>query len=313
MTPAATPVTVVMAAYQAMPYLPEAVDSILGQSLADWRMIIVDDGSTDGTADYLDSLDDPRITVIHQDNAGQQAAAARGITLATTRYIARMDADDVAFPNRLARQVAFLDDHPEVGLVGAQIQRMGPSGNLQLPSAFPTDHETIYAQLADNQHAMVNPVVTFRRDLFEAIGGYWEHDIAEDWDMFLRIGEVSELANLDEPLLGYRFHPTSINGRRMREAQLHNDYAAHLAHLRSEGRPEIPLDEFRRRHRSSRIPGRWLFALDCYSIGQYRIAIAELSDGATWRGRMRLVYAALCSPQRTAERVVRLVRKRLSG
>ena len=313
MTASDTPVTVVMTAYQAMPYLPQAVESIRSQSLADWRMIVVDDGSTDGTADYLDSLGDPRISVIHQENAGQHAAAARGIALAETRYIARMDADDVSFPRRLARQVVYLDEHPEVGLVGAQIQRMGPSGNLQLPSAFPTDHETIYAQLADNQHAMVNPVVTFRRELFDAIGGYWEHDIAEDWDMFLRIGEVSKLANLDEPLLGYRFHPTSINGRRMREAQLHNDYAAYLARLRAQDRPEISLDEFRRQHRSSRIPGRWFFALDCYSIGQYRIAVAELSDGDRWRGRTRMLYAALCSPRRTAERVVRLVRKRLSG
>ena len=209
MTSAEPPVTVVMSAYEAMPYLPEAVESILAQTLSNWLMIIIDDGSTDGTAAYLDALDDDRIAVIHQANAGQQAAAARGIARATTKYIARMDADDIAFPMRLARQVEFLDDNPDVGLVGAQIQRMGPSGNLQLPSAFPTDHDDIYEQLADNRHAMVNPVVTFRRELFDSIGGYWEHDIAEDWDMFLRIGEVSKLANLDEPLLGYRFHPTS--------------------------------------------------------------------------------------------------------
>lgn len=271
--------------------------------------MIIDDGSTDGTGDYLNSVEDDRVQVIHQENQGQQAAANLGISLAQGEFISRMDADDVANPNKLQAQIEFLDQHPNVGLVGTQIYRMGTAAN-GLASSFPCEHTRIFDDLIHNRHAICNPTIVFRKQLFEEIGGYWDHNIAEDWDMFLRMGEVSRLANLSDPLLSYRFHVGSINGRRMFEAQLFNEYACELARRRNRGDQEISISEFRKSHRSNRWPHSWLFQLDCQSVSQYRIAVAEIYNGQKFSGYSRLGYAMLCSPLRTIQRLHRIFRNR---
>ncbi|MEM9588112.1 MAG: glycosyltransferase family A protein [Planctomycetota bacterium] len=298
-------VSVVMATYNAMPYLPDAAGSILDQTLRQFELIIVNDGSTDGTRDYLRSLDDDRVRVLEQTNQGQQAAANAGIAAAQTNLIARMDADDVSEPDRLEKQVSFLDANPSVGLVGSQIYRLGDA-KRGLPSRLPCDHKGIDRALLANHHAICNPTIVFRKELFEQIGGYWQYDIAEDWDMFLRIGEISLLANLPEALLSYRFHADSINGRRMVEAQLYNEFACELARRRRRGDQPITIERFRHQHRSSRWPQSWLFHLDCQSVAQYRVAVAEVLNGRPIQGYGRLAYSMACSPSRTLQRMQRL-------
>jgi len=302
-------VSVVMTCYNAMPFLPQAVSSIRSQTLTDWELIAVDDGSTDGSGDYLDNVAEiePRVRVIRQANAGQHVAAMEGIGQASAPLIARMDADDVAIATRLERQTDFLDSHPEVGLVGGQIERLGSNGS-GLTSKFPTGHDAIVAMLRRNRHAICNPTILFRKEVFTRIGGYWEHDIAEDWDMFLRMGELSRLANLDEVLLRYRFHRGSINGRRIVEAQIYNEYAVALSLLRERGEPEISIEEFKRTHRSGRFPASLWFTADAHSIGHYREAVADLYGGHRLRGCARLAWSMLLSPPRTLRRIQTMLR-----
>ena len=300
-------VSVVVAAYNAQPFLKAAMGSILEQSFRDWELIVVNDGSTDGTGDYLHQMaaTDHRVRVIDQENQGQNAAANRAISEARSPLIARMDADDISDLSRLGQQVAFMDAHPGVGLLGTQIRRLGENRS-GLNSSFPVDHDEIVSALLLNHHAICNPTVIFRRDLFEKIGGYWSHDIAEDWDMFLRMGEVSQLANLDEVLLSYRFHRGSINGRRIVEAQLFNEYAAALYCQRRDETPEISYEDFLSQHRSSRWPASWFFTIDSHSIGQYRQAIAEIYGGQSWKGYPRLGLSMAMSPARTIRRIARI-------
>ncbi len=295
-------VAVVMSVYNGMPYLPEAVKSILDQTYHDFEFLIVNDGSTDGTEAFLATLTDPRIHVFTQDRQGQQSAAHLGIRSTQAEYIARMDSDDVASPDRLEKQVAYLDKHPDVGLVGTQITRRGDRG-FGLKSHLPTEHHQIVDDLMHNRHSMCNPSTMLRRDLYFAVGGYWKYNIAEDWDLFLRLAEVSKLANLDEPLLSYRFHSGSINGRRIIEAQLYNEYAAHLAKLRASGQPPVPYETFLATHRSQSFPSSVLFYCDCYSLGQYRLAVADLHSGRPLRGYLRMTYAIACSPNRLFRRM----------
>src|SRR3972149_8043921 len=120
-----TDVTVLMTVYNGMPYLPPAVDSVFAQTLRDWRLVIVNDGSTDGTADYLSALGDPRVPVLHQENQGTAAAANHGLAHCDTEFVARMDSDDVSLAARLEKQRDFLQAHPEVGLVGTQVAPLG--------------------------------------------------------------------------------------------------------------------------------------------------------------------------------------------
>lgn len=295
-------VAVVMTVYNGMPYLPEAVKSILDQTYADFEFLIINDGSTDGTADFLASLKDPRVRVLSQNRQGQQAAAHLGISSTNATYIARMDSDDVASPSRLEKQVAFLDEHKEIGLVGTQITRRGDL-RFGLASHLPVEHDQIVDDLMHNRHSLCNPSTMLRRELYFAVGGYWQHNIAEDWDLFLRLAEVSKLANLDEPLLSYRFHTGSINGRRIVEAQLYNEYAAHLAKLRANGQDTESYEQFFAKHRCQRFPTSILFYLDCYSLGQYRLAVADLHSGRPMRGYLRMAYAILCSPNRLLRRI----------
>jgi len=295
-------VAVVMTVYNGMPYLKQAVESILCQSLNEFEFIIVNDGSTDSTSEFLQSICDPRVTTIYQERSGQQAAAHRGIVAASATYIARMDSDDVSAPQRLEHQLKFLDANADVGLVGSQITRRGESGSGLL-SHFPTDHDRIVDDLLHNRHSMCNPSTMFRRSLYFTVGGYWQHNIAEDWDLFLKIAEHSKLANLDEPLLSYRFHTGSINGRRIVEAQLYNEYAAHLAKRRLAGIPATTFADFLAAHRSQRFPYSLFFKLDCHSVAQYRKAFAEIHSGKPVKGGLRTIYSICCSPGRMVRRV----------
>ncbi len=295
-------VTVVMTVYNGIAYVRDSVESILHQTLTDFEFIIVDDGSNDGTSEYVDSIDDPRVVVIHQQRAGQQAAAHGAILQAKASLIARMDSDDLSDPQRLDKQVRFLAANPDVGLVGSQITRGGEKGSGLL-SHFPTDHDGIVADLMHNRHSMCNPATMFRRQLYFDIGGYWEHNIAEDWDMFLKIADIAKLANLDEPLLSYRFHTGSINGRRTVEAQLYNEFAAHQAQRRRAGLTPDTYTNFLANHRSQRFPSSFFFYSDCYSLVQYRKAVAEIHSGKPIRGRLRGLYSIVCSPNRMIRRV----------
>lgn len=113
--------SVIIASYNAARHLPMAITSVLGQTCSDWEMIVVNDGSTDGTAGVLDALDDPRIRVIHQTNAGVSAARNAGLEAARSKYVTFLDADDTLPPGALAVRVRFLDAHPEIDIVNGSV------------------------------------------------------------------------------------------------------------------------------------------------------------------------------------------------
>src|SRR6478609_4579665 len=162
-------VSILMPVYNGMPYLRQAIESVLAQTLNNWQCVIVNDGSRDGTRDYLSSLGDERFLIIDQENAGISAAINRGFELCTARYIARLDADDIALPTRLAEQVAFLDAHPEVALVGTQVVPMGACGagsSLKLPTA----HAEIMSDLIAARHAVAHSSAMIRADLLRELG-----------------------------------------------------------------------------------------------------------------------------------------------
>lgn len=123
-------VSVGMAVYNAEPWLVEAVDSVLGQTFGDFELIAIDDGSVDATPDILKNYRDPRLRVITQRQSGQTPALNYGLRVARGALIARMDGDDVALPERFARQVAFLRAHPEVGLLGTACREISASGEV---------------------------------------------------------------------------------------------------------------------------------------------------------------------------------------
>lgn len=211
--PDAPRVSVLMAVHNGERYLAEALDSVLAQTLADFEAVVVDDGSTDGSTAILDDYArrDRRLVVLRNDeNRNLAAALNRGLAACRAPLVARADADDVNRPDRLARQVAFLDAHPEVGVVGCAFHTMTPDGRRQGTKRYPTDHATIRARLLF-ANSFLHPGVVFRADVVRAVGGYDEaYWTAQDSDLWTRLRDRTRFANLPDPLVHYRTHGGSI-------------------------------------------------------------------------------------------------------
>ncbi len=203
-------VSCVMPAYNAVRYLASAIDSILSQTFGDFELIVVDDGSTDHTLELLRSYEkrDARVRVISRLNTGHTGAINDGIAAAKGELIARMDADDLALPERFARQVAFLRDHSDVVVVGASVELIDPYNIPIGDDIAKTTHEEIDAQLMRGSGGAIrHPLAMFRRDAYERVGPYRaQFNGSEDLDLWLRLAEIGRVANLPEILLKYRRH-----------------------------------------------------------------------------------------------------------
>ena len=210
----ATPqIDVVMAVYNAEAYVAEAVTSILRQSFEDFRLVCIDDGSTDRSSEILQRLaeGDSRVQVIRQENQGVVGAANVGLAACTAPLIARMDADDIAMPDRFAKQVEFLNAHPEVIAVGTAILEMDSDSDPLGIERFATDHEQIDRSMLRLKTGMAQPSVMMRREAVQSLGGYRvEFEWVEDMDLWLRLAEIGRLANLSDVLLCYRQHTSSV-------------------------------------------------------------------------------------------------------
>lgn len=205
-------VDVVMPVYNAEAYVAEAVVSILRQSFSDFRLVCIDDGSTDRSSDILDRLasHDPRLTIIRQKNEGLVGALNVGLSVCTAELIARMDADDIAMPDRFASQVKYLEAHPEVIAVGTAILEMDSDTDPLGIERFATEHEQIDDAMLRLKTGMAHPSVMMRREVVQSLGGYRvDFEWVEDIDLWLRMAETGRLANLPEVLLCYRQHTSS--------------------------------------------------------------------------------------------------------
>lgn len=212
-------VSVVMPVYNSRRYIEAAVHSILAQTLSDFELIIVDDGSSDGTADILRRLArrDCRIRLIQQRNTGVCGASNRGIAEARGEFFARMDHDDIALPDRLERQVEYLRAYPEIVAVGAQVLMIDSDGLPIRIASAPLTHEKIEEMFALDW-PMFHPTLMARMDVMRKLGGYREqYNSMEDLDLFIRLAEYGRLANLPQVLLKYRQHITSICYSRARD------------------------------------------------------------------------------------------------
>lgn len=205
-------ITVLMAVYNGEGVVRDALESILGQTFGDFEFLIVDDGSTDGTREAILSYRDPRIHLIaNERNLGLTRSLNRGLALARGEYLARQDADDISEPARFARQVAFLDAHPDVALLGTWFgkidERGRPIGNRRLPS-----DSTRLRWCLLFFCPFVHSAAMFRRSaVLERIGAYDEsYAYAQDYDLWGRIARVLPVANLAEYLVKVRISRWSM-------------------------------------------------------------------------------------------------------
>jgi glycosyltransferase involved in cell wall biosynthesis len=209
-------VSVLLPVWNGDAFLEPAMESILRQTFFSLELLVVDDGSTDGTADIACKFAraDPRVRVLRRPHEGLSAALNAGIAEARGEYIARMDADDISVPDRLEKQVAWLDTHPACVAVGTWIEVVDATGRHIGLKTFVTTHEEISAALLRGISALAHPTVVARGDALRATGGYDARRYpSEDLDLWLRLGERGGLANLGEALLQHRRHKAAIGVR----------------------------------------------------------------------------------------------------
>ena len=207
-------VSVLMGVWNGAPRVREAVSSVLGQTLADLELIVIDDGSADGTPAILDSFGDPRLRIERRARGGLTSALNRALALARAPLLARLDADDVALPERLARQVAYLDAHPDVGLLGTAAREVDPSGRDLRTVRPPTDDADLRRALI-RENPFVHSSMVMRRTAIDLVKGYDPgFPVAQDYDLWMRMSRVTRMANLAEPLVIRRILPGRVTATR---------------------------------------------------------------------------------------------------
>ena len=209
-------VSVLLPVWNGEAFLEQAMESILRQTLSSFELIVIDDGSTDRTSAIAEEFAsrDTRVRVLRRLHEGFSGTLNAGIAAARGEYVARMDADDISLPERLQKQVAYLDAHPECVAIGAWIEVVNETGRHVGLKTFVTTHDEISAVLLRGVSPMAHPTVVARRDALRAVGGYDARCYpSEDLDLWFRLGESGELANLGEALLKHRRHKAAIGVR----------------------------------------------------------------------------------------------------
>jgi glycosyltransferase involved in cell wall biosynthesis len=241
-------VSVVMSVYNAGDFLSEAVDSVLTQTFEDFEFIIIDDGSRDQSLQRLQSYTDPRLRILPQANRGLIASLNRGIQEARGRYIARMDADDRCEPDRFEIQVRYLDQHPDIALLGGSVATMDESGNPLAPCVtFPLTHDEIWASVGRRPWVFCHPAVMYRREAAMDVGMYHgDFAHAEDAEFFARLMTKYRAANLPDVLLNYRLCRGGVSLTKLAHGQINAKLVAAMIDRWKPGQPFAPTPEERK-------------------------------------------------------------------
>ncbi|WP_408588303.1 glycosyltransferase [Novosphingobium sp.] len=240
-------ISVALSVYNGERFLAQAIESVLGQTCGDFEFLILDDGSRDATpaiiADH--AARDPRIRPIVRENRGLVASLNQLLAEARAPLVARMDADDLCLPERLGRQLAYLDAHPEIGVLGTwteDIDELGGPHPVLAPD-HPLGHEDFLRAVELSLPLLCHPAVMYRRDVVLSVGGYhgaFRH--CEDLDLWLRLAAVTRIANLPERLLRYRHYEEQVSSRHATVQQV-GAAVARIAHAeRLAGRPDPTAD-----------------------------------------------------------------------
>lgn len=216
-------ISVVMPAYNAQRHIRQAVESILRQTFTKFELIIINDASTDKTLQIIRSLSkkDIRIKIVNNDMRLDIAGSLnRGIRLARSNIIARMDADDIAVPHRLERQYACITKSEKIAVVGADILIIDASGNHIGTRKYPRSSRELKKCLF-RYSPFAHPVVMLRKNLFEKVGKYNpKYSPTEDLDLWFRLGRKYEFVSVPEQLLKYRVYKKSSSHSALKKLEL---------------------------------------------------------------------------------------------
>jgi glycosyltransferase involved in cell wall biosynthesis len=230
-------VSITSTVYNTGPFLLDMIKSVLAQTFTDFEFVLVDDGSTDGSLELAQSIADPRVHVYSNGrNRGRSYSLNRLTELSRGRYIARMDSDDMSGPTRIARQVVFLTEHPEVDVVGTSMVYIGRDGLPMGQRHFPVTHAEI-CRTPFRGFWISHPALLARRACFERFRYDESINLSVDADWFFRAHAACTFANIDEPLFYYRFEPSFRLRKQL--SQRRNVWRYSMAACRQAGRWDL--------------------------------------------------------------------------
>jgi len=239
-------VRIIMPAYNAGCFIEAAIKSVLAQTFEDWELFVVDDGSIDDTGAIVRAFTNDRIVYIRQKNAGPEVARQRGFRGCDAEFVARMDADDVMVPTRLEEQVGYLRSHPDVSVVGGQIEFMSEDGSkLAFRSCWPLEHDEIMHRIFKMKCGICNATTMCKREAQEHVHTTRHGGPGADIGFLVQMGVRGRLANLSSVVHYIRIHKDSIQSSadqfdRIRRAR----YSIACAKALSEKKPITSWESF---------------------------------------------------------------------
>lgn len=205
-------VSIIMPAYNSMPYIKESYESVMAQTYQDFELIITDDGSTDNFAEWSETIDDERVTVLRQQNAGASAARNKGIQIASGEYLAFLDADDIWYSTKLEKQVRLLDDNTNVGLVYTHVLSIDEHGKSRDKEYKYYQEGWVWRELLKENFLVCGSTPVIRAECFNKVGLFdTELKNCNDRDMWIRIARHYQFGVVPEVLVEYRQYDTSLS------------------------------------------------------------------------------------------------------
>ncbi len=213
-------ISVIMSVYNGVRHVKEAINSVLQQTFTDFEFLIIDDASRDDTASLLEEYKnrDGRIKIItNQHNIGLTKSLNKGIKESRGAYIARLDADDICLPERFAKQVSFMENHPVCGMTSVWAEIIDDSGNYKRTIKYPTENNKLKKALI-HYNPFFHSGLLVRKSVFDTVGLYDEDwKFAQDYELYFRISKKFDIANIPEVLLKYRESARSVTGSKNRK------------------------------------------------------------------------------------------------
>lgn len=237
-------ITVGLPVYNAMPYLPETIDSLLAQTNRDFEILAIVDGGTDGSLEYLRSVRDPRLRVLAQPNAGVAATLNRILRETRTPWLVRQDADDISYPTRMQALIEEIAFHPEAGMMYSLAEYYPRTRSVgRFRSTQGTAKERRRLVQAGYLLSICHPTVALNVNRTLALGGYHTGLHAEDADLWWRMALAHEIHFVPEVLVGFRQNAASVSSRHLHTQEIHGLYIqyrllSHLFHYTA-----MPLDD----------------------------------------------------------------------
>jgi glycosyltransferase involved in cell wall biosynthesis len=289
--------TIIVPVYNGMPFLPETIESLLQQTYQNFRLLVIDDGSTDKSLDYLKTLSDPRLEIRQQKNLGLCESLNRAIKSTASEFIARLDQDDTAMPSRLQEQMDFLTQKPDYGCVLSNITKITESGK-QAGTYQMKVSDSIFDYEPEREGCIVHSTICFRRDVVLALGGYRSETYpSDDLDLLLRLWEKSKVAVINKPLVNYRIHSKAATFKTFRTMRFKYRYVIAMSHLRQSGKPEISLAEFTQSLERTHPWTAFVQYIRDTGLLLFRRAGLQIHEGKVVLGMFNLAIAFICHPQ----------------